>query len=117
MRKVLLALVVVVAAGCASMKSGGEDVRIDATSVETAVASYQAMMTGRSQAQQQQLALAVLMLNLEGVKSASDAGDDAGSVGPIKDKVAGLSADEIIALSARVKTLRIEVVQPAPSGR
>lgn len=119
MLRVLLALVFAAAlAGCATVKSGGEVVRIDATSVETAEASYQAMMVGRSVAQQQRLALAVLMLNLEGVKSANDlVGDNQGGVGHIRTKVAGLSADEIIVLSARVKEPRIEAVQTLPAGR
>jgi hypothetical protein len=119
MLKSLLALVIAAAlAGCATGGSGGDVVRIDATSAETAKASYQAMMVGRSEAQQQRLALAVLMLNLEGVNSAFDlVGDDHGSVGPIRNKVAGLSAEEIIALSAKVKGPRIESVEVAPAGR
>ncbi|BDU16502.1 hypothetical protein [Lysobacter auxotrophicus] len=117
MLRVLLALAIAVAAGCASVKSGPEVVRIDATSVETAEASYQAMMVGRSVAQQQRLALAVLMLNLEGAKSANEVGSDPGSVGPIRNKVAGLSADEIIALAARVKEPRVEAIEFVPAGR
>ncbi|HEY5805610.1 MAG TPA: hypothetical protein VIT90_18180 [Lysobacter sp.] len=115
----LLAFVIAAAlVGCATAGHGGDVVRMDATSVETAEASYHAMMVGRSEAQQQRLALAVLLLNLEGVKSANDlVGDDQGSVGPIRNKVAGLSAEEIIALSARVKEPRIESFQVVPAGR
>ncbi len=116
MRRFLLAVVVAAAlAGCATAGSGADVVRIDATSAETAEASYQAMMVGRSETEQQRLALAVLMLNLQGVKSAYDVvGTDEGSVVPIRDKVAGLSADEIIALATRVKSPRVNA---APAGR
>ena len=118
MLRVLLALAIAVAAGCASVRSGPEVVvRIDATSAETAEASYQAMMVGRSMAQKQRLALAVLMLNLEGVESANEVGSDPGSVGPIRNKVAGLSADEIIALAAGVKEPRVEAIEFVPAGR
>jgi hypothetical protein len=115
----LFAFVIAAAlSGCATVGSGEGVVRIDATSAETAEASYQAMLVGRSEAQMQRLALAVLLLNLEGVKSAYDlVGDDHGSVGAIRNKVAGMSADEIIALSARVKEPRIESFQVAPAGR
>lgn len=118
MPRLLIALVVAAAlVSCATSGRDEDAVRIDATSVETAEASYRAMMVGRSVAQQQRLALAVLLLNLEGTRSANDlVGDDQGSVGPIRNKVAGLSAEQIIALSARVKEPRIEAVQVAPES-
>ncbi|HEY0501889.1 MAG TPA: hypothetical protein VGD42_00210 [Lysobacter sp.] len=120
MPRFLLALVLAASlAGCATASKDADVVRIDATSVETAEASYKAMMAGRSQAQQQRLGLAVLLLNMEGVKSAHEADglSDPGGVSAIKDKIAGLSAEEIIALSGRVKSPRVEVILGAPAGR
>lgn len=119
MLRLLIALATAAAlVSCATSSHDGDLVRMDATSVETAEASYQAMMVGRSVAQQQRLALAVLLLNLEGTRSANDlVGDIQGSVGPIRNKVAGLTAAQIIALSARVKEPRIEAVQVVPAGR
>lgn len=119
MLRSLLALVVIaLLAACTAVGPAKDVVRIDATSAETAEASYRAMMAGRSEAQKQRLAIAVLVLNLEGVNSARDAvGKDHGNIGPIRNKVAGLSAEEIIALSATVKGPRIEFVEVAPVVR
>lgn len=103
----------VLAVGCASSPTQADLVRIDATSRESAEASYRAMMKGRSVGDRQKLALAVLMLNIEGVKSAYEVVRDpelqAPSVGRIKDKVAGLTADQIIELAGRNPAARIEV--------
>ncbi|MFD0739920.1 hypothetical protein ACFQZQ_11605 [Lysobacter koreensis] len=88
-------------------------VRIDATSSESAEASYKAMMRDRSAAEQQKLALAVLVLNMEGVESAREAMDNpelqSPSIGRIKDKVAGMTAKQIIETAARNPSVRIEV--------
>lgn len=109
----------VVLAGCATTKQDRE-VRIDATSIETAKASYEAMLAQRTQAQQQRLAIAVLLLNMEGVKSAREIATNPSlqtlGIGAIKDKVAGMSADEIITLSSQMKDLHIESVQVIPEG-
>lgn len=104
----------VLTVGCASSSSRGDVVRIDATSKETADASFKSMMDGRSTSDQQKLAMAVLMLNMEGVKSAYDIVRNPElqepSISRIKDKVAGLTADQIIELASRNPSVRIEAV-------
>ena len=114
MLKHVSALVITCAfiSGCASVSTPSGQVRIDSSSQDAAQASYQAMMKGRSISEQQRLAIAVLMLNMEGVKSAYDMVGNpdlqSPSIGRIKDKVAGLTADEIVALAARTSNVRIE---------
>lgn len=87
-------------------------VRVDATSKQTAEASYKVMMDGRSEDERRKLSLAILVLNLEDVGSAREAMQNpelnAPSIGRIKDKVAGLTADEIIALAARSTAIHVE---------
>lgn len=60
-----------------------------------------------------QLALAVLAINMIGVNSAYEVVNSpelqTSSIGRIKDRVAGMSADEIIAYAAKNSTLRIDV--------
>ena len=100
-------------AGCTTTPSRGGELRIDSSSVESAERSYQAMMRGRSEAEKQKLALAMLLLNLQGVKSAYEVVANpelqSPSIGRIKDQVAGMTADEIIALAARVSDIQVEV--------
>ncbi|GAA4861344.1 hypothetical protein [Luteimonas vadosa] len=100
------------AVACATAPATQDVLRIDATSTDSAEASYKAMMSERSEADQQRLALAVLMLNMEGVESAREVVDNpelqSPSIGRIKDKVAGLSANEIIELAARNPSIQIE---------
>lgn len=104
----LLASALLVACSAAPSKV----VRIDARSQETAEASYRAMMDRLSPDQQFKLALAVLVLNMEGVNSVYDvlASPDlkSPSVGHIRAKVAGMNAEEIVALSTQVSDVRIE---------
>ena len=98
--------------GCAT-SSPRAALRIDAASAETAEATYQAMMQGRSAEQRQKLALAVLMLNMQSVKSAHELVGNlslqAPSIARIRGQVAGLTAEEIIALAAKNPSVRIEV--------
>lgn len=114
LRPVVLSLInLLLVAACASAPTPGEMVRIDATSEATAATSYSAMMKGRSLTDQQKLAVAVLKLNLEGANSAYDVARNPElqnpTIGRIKDKVAGLTADQIIELADRTSSLRIEV--------
>ena len=105
MRKLIVSLLFAtsLATACATGSGTMEPLRIDATSVESTRASYKAMMDKRSEAQQMQLALAVLVLNMEGVKSAYEVVGNpelqAPSVERIRSKVADLTAEQIIALS------------------
>lgn len=97
---------------CATPTGDGE-VRIDSSSHEAAEASYSAMMQDLSATQKQQLALAVFTLNMEGVESAYEVVGNpelqSPSIGRIKDKVAAMTADEIVALAARTSSVRIDV--------
>ncbi len=102
-------------AGCATTRGPGE-VRLDASSAEAAEASYRAMMKGLSPAEEQQLAIAVLRLNMEGVKSAYDVVGNPElqtlSIARVRDKVAGMTADQIIERANKGTDVRIE-----PAGR
>ena len=105
MRKSIVSLLFAtsLATACATDSGTMEPLRIDATSVESTRASFNAMMDKRSEAQQLQLALAVFVLNMEGVKSAYEVVGNpelqAPSVERIRSKVADLTAEQIIALS------------------
>lgn len=93
-----------------------EPIRIDATSDATAQASFARMTSSLSPRKQQALQIAVLTLNMEGVSSAYQVVNDPGlqrpSIERIRDKVSGMTADEIIRLSKRVKTVRADVRPP-----
>ncbi|WP_181302825.1 DUF6694 family lipoprotein [Rhodanobacter sp. PCA2] len=118
MRKYLAAatLAATLIAGCVTTSARDVPVRIDSSSPQAAEASYKAMMQDRSEADQQKLALAVLMLNMQGVKSAHEVVNKPELQSPtitrIRQKVAGMTADEIIALAAQNPSVRV-----APAGR
>lgn len=88
-------------------------VRIDATSAASAEASYKAMMKGRPEPDRQKLALAVLVINMAGVQSAYDMVGNpelqSPSIGRIREKVAGMTADEIMGLAANTKDVNFKV--------
>lgn len=87
--------------------------RIDATSRESAHASFMAMMKRLPKAKQEKLAAAVLVINMEGVKSVHEAIRDpelqSPSIERIKDTVAGMTADEIIAYADRTGDVQVKV--------
>lgn len=101
------------AVACTTGPARRDAVRIDATSRESAEASYRAMMRGRTEPDQQKLAIAVLVLNMEGVKSAREVVGNrdlqSPSIGRIKDKVAGMTAEQIIELAGRNPSVHVEV--------
>ena len=105
MLKRFLAVLVFAAlsSGCATNAKGREVPRIDATSTTSAEQSYSRMMDDLSAAKKQRLALAVLLINLDGFKSVYEDlnNTEPRSISRIKDKVAGLSAEEIISLGSR----------------
>ena len=111
-RNTLNVLMVVALLFAASVHAKGP-IRIDATSEATATATFERMTSSLSPRKQQALQIAVLLLNMEGVSSAYEVVDDPAlqrpSIARIRDKVSGMSADEIIALSKRVKTVRAVV--------
>nr|WP_298128715.1 hypothetical protein [uncultured Pseudoxanthomonas sp.] len=108
-RFVFAALAALLAVSTASAK---EPVRLDASSDAAAEASWKAMHQEASPEQKRELPLAMLKINLAGTKSAYDVVGDPElqslGIARIKDKVAGMTADEIIALGNRVSTIKAE---------
>jgi len=87
-----------------------EPPRLDGSSAEAARASYEKMVRQLPPATQQALALAVLKLNLGGVQSAYQAmGRDISIVG-VRERVDGMTAEQIIALGDAVTGMTIEPV-------
>lgn len=88
-----------------------EPIRIDASTEASAKASFEAMTTSLSPRKQQALQIAVLVLNMDGVSSAYEAVNNPElqrpSIERIRDKVSGMTADEIIRLSKRVTSVRV----------
>lgn len=112
LKRFLLLILTMAIAACAATSTESHAVRIDSSSYPAAEASYEAMMQGRSEAEKRKLALAVLMLNLEGVKGVYETLDNpelqSPSIGRIREKVSGMTAAEIIALASRVSDVRVE---------
>ncbi|TAM15234.1 MAG: hypothetical protein EPN68_17670 [Rhodanobacter sp.] len=110
----VVALSVALLAGCASVPPAQTAIRIDSSSPQAANASYKAMMGELSQAEQQKLAIAVLVLNMQGVKSAREVVNNPAlqspSIARIRTKVAGLTAPQIIALAAKNPSVRIKIM-------
>lgn len=92
-----------------------EPIRIDASTDASARVSFDRMTASLSPRKQQALQIAVLILNMEGVSSAYEVVNDPElqrpSIERIRDKVSGMTADEIIRLSKRVKSVRATVQQ------
>lgn len=87
--------------------------RIDATSRGSAHASFMAMMKRLPNAKQEKRAAAVLVINMEGIKSVHDVVPDpelqSPSIERIRDTVAGMAADEIIAYADRTGDVQVKV--------
>ena len=98
-------------AGCATVPKAAA-VRIDSSSPQAAEASYKTMMEGRSEANQKKLALAVLVLNMQGVKSAFEVVNNpelqSPSIVRIRKEVAGMTAEQIIELAAKNPSVHIQ---------
>ena len=113
MKTVFAVLLAGLIASCTTTEVDRSLARIDASTTATAEASYQKMLDSLPQAKQVQLAVAVLTINMIGVSSAYEVARSpelqAPSIGRIKDRVAGMSADEIIAYAAKNSTVGIEV--------
>jgi hypothetical protein len=113
MRTVVAVLLAVLIASCTTTKIDRSVARIDASTPATAEASYKKMLGSLPQAKQMQLAVAVLTINMIGVSSAYEVVRSpelqAPSIVRIKDRVAGMSADEIIAYAAKNSTVGVEV--------
>lgn len=93
--------------------SASDQVRIDASSDAAAAASFARMIEPLPAGKRQELQIAILVLNMDGVSSAYEAIQDPAlrrpSIERIKDRVAGMTADEIIALSKGVTSIEVEL--------
>ena len=98
--------------GCVSTAGSKKAARIDGSSPEAAVASYEAMMRGRSEEERKKLALAIVVLNMEDVQSGYEVvGNpelESPSIARIRKIVAGMTAEEIWVRAAQSPTIRIE---------
>ncbi len=105
-------LVGVLALSLAFVVQSREPLRIDASSVEAAEASWKVMVDSTRGSKKQKLLEAMLKINLAGVTSGYEVvgNPELQSLGiaRIKDQVARMTADEIIALGERVGTIKIE---------
>jgi hypothetical protein len=110
MKRHLAALLLALAASWSVYAA--EPLRLDASTDETTVASWNAMVGAASPTQRQQLLEAMLKINLAGINSANEmlSTPDTDSLGivRIKEKVSGLTAEQIIDLSNKVSTVRVE---------
>jgi hypothetical protein len=88
-------------------------VRLDATSAASAQESFQRMLEGASGAKRNELLVAMLKLNMSGVRSAYEVVAkpelQSLSIARIKDRVAGMTAEEIIALADSTSEVEIEI--------
>lgn len=99
---------------CALASPGAdESLRIDGSSDKSAQQSYNAMLNDASKKQQQELIIAMIKLNMEGVKSAHELVDNKELQNPsiirIKDRVDGMNAEEIIDLAHQTSDMKIKV--------
>lgn len=94
-----------------------EALRLDATSEATAQASFQKMMDQADDRGKRDLAMAMAKINLEGVQSAYEIVQrpelQTMSIGRIKDRVAGMTADQIVALADSIEGVEMRV-SPTP---
>jgi hypothetical protein len=92
----------------------GEPVRLDASSDRAAVDSFSLMLAGLSREEQEDLQFAMLKINMDGVGSAAEMLADpalrAPTIARIKDRVAGMTAAEIIAEADAVTS--VQMVRP-----
>ncbi|KRG75742.1 hypothetical protein ABB30_11355 [Stenotrophomonas ginsengisoli] len=103
-------------AACASSGSEKATLTLDASNAATAEASYKQMQRSLPQAKQVELAMAVMAINFIGVNSAYEVVNNPElqqpGVARIKDRIAGMSAEQIIAYAASNSTTKVEVVSP-----
>lgn len=100
-------------AACMSSGTKREATRIDASSDATAEASFKAMLSELPNGKQQELLVAMIEINLEGVQSAYDIVGNPQlqrmSITRIKDRVAGMTAEEIVAYAETVSTVEAQL--------
>jgi hypothetical protein len=103
--RVLAALLLIVSAAFLSAR---DHVRIDASSDRAANATFEKMVLRESSRERQKaLVAAIVQLNLSGVHSVYEVVNDPDKqqfdAAHVKDQVAGMDADEIIALAASTR--------------
>ncbi len=92
-----------------------DPVRIDASS-GAAAASFARMIESLPKNERQELQIAILVLNMYGVSSVYEAIKDPAlrhpSIERIRDRVAGMTADEIIGSSKEVTSIEVRASSP-----
>jgi len=90
-----------------------EPIRIDSFSDASAEASWKRMLAQSNDQTKKKLLGALIQLNFVGVNSAYEVASSPEaqnlSILRIKDKVAGLTADQIVELANRTSTVKVEV--------
>lgn len=93
----------------------GKAARLDASTVDSTQASFERMLQGLPAARRSALLGAVLLINLEGVRSARELAANPDlqdlSVLRIKHRIDGMTADEIIALADTLDTPQIQSIR------
>ena len=111
MKRIALMFTFVVAVASATALAQ-TPLRIDASSDEAARASWDAMLSSATPTEHQELLIALLQINLAGVQSAKEVvgQPDMQHLGivRIKDKVSGLTAEQIIKLGKQVSTIKVK---------
>lgn len=102
----------VVAFLCFGSAYAGEPIRIDATTNASAQASWHKMYAQADPSTKHKLISALVELNLAGVNSAYEVVKNPDlqtlSAARIKDKIAGLTADQIVELANKTSTVKIQ---------
>ena len=92
--------------------NAAEPIRIDASTNATAQASWNEMYVQANPGTKQKLISALAELNLAGVKSAYEVVNNPDlqtlSAARIKDKIAGLTAEQIIELANKTATVKVQ---------
>jgi hypothetical protein len=102
--------------GAAGHVHAGPQLHLDASSDATAEASWKAMLHAAGPTERQALLAAMIKINLAGVDSAEQVVEDPDlqrlGIVRIKDRVAGLTSEQIIPLGNRVSKAIVE--KPGP---
>jgi hypothetical protein len=102
--------------GVASLPFAHEVARIDASSNAAAQKSFERMNMQLSKKRQQDLAVAVVEINTIGVNSANEVIDNPElqnmGIQRIKERVSGMTADEIIKYANANATVKLHIDQP-----
>lgn len=115
MRKTVSSMMVIALLATAPLVAQAKrDMRIDGTSVESTNSSFQRMIQKLPRRKAEKVMAAMVLINLEGVKSAYDIVGDPNlqnlSAARIKDRIDGMTADEIIALADSLETPTVESI-------